>query len=104
MKAAYYETTGNPDVIQYGDLPTPEPKAGEVRVKVLAASLNPIDTYIRAGAVAMQLPKPFIPGCDFAGFQFLFRHRGHSPPGSQGHRNRLDHHSIIPDQAGRATV
>ena len=67
MKAAYYETTGNPDVIQYGDLPTPEPKAGEVRVKVLAVSLNPIDTYIRAGAVAMQLPKPFIPGCDFAG-------------------------------------
>ena len=30
MKAAFLETTGGPDVIRYGDLPTPEPKAGEV--------------------------------------------------------------------------
>ena len=50
MKAAFFETTGAPDVIKFGDLPTPAPKAGEVRVKVLAASINPIDTYIRAGA------------------------------------------------------
>lgn len=67
MKAAYYETTGAPEVIQYGDLPTPEPRAGQIRVKVAAAALNPIDTYIRSGAVPAQLPKPFIPGCDFAG-------------------------------------
>jgi NADPH2:quinone reductase len=67
MRAASYETTGAPDVIRYGELPDPEPRAGQVRVKVYAASLNPIDTYIRSGAVAMQLPKPFIPGCDFAG-------------------------------------
>src|SRR6185503_5691308 len=67
MKAAYLETPGAPDVLRYGDLPTPEPKAGEVRVKVAAASLNPIDTYIRAGVVAMQLPKPFITGSDVAG-------------------------------------
>src|SRR3982074_1117024 len=67
MKAAYYEKTGGPEVIQYGDLPKPEPKEGEVLVKVGAASLNPIDTYIRSGAVAMPLPKPFIPGCDLAG-------------------------------------
>lgn len=67
MKAAYYETTGAPDVIRYGDMPRPEPKAAEVLVKVAAASLNPIDTYIRAGAVSMPLPRPFIPGCDVAG-------------------------------------
>lgn len=67
MKAAYYETTGGPDVIRHGELPTPEPKAGEVRVKVLAAALNPIDTYIRSGMVKMDLPKPFIPGSDLAG-------------------------------------
>ncbi len=67
MKAAYIETTGGPDVLRYGDLPTPDPQAGEVRVKVAAASLNPVDTYIRAGIVAMTLPKPFIPGCDLAG-------------------------------------
>ncbi len=67
MKAAFYETTGAPDVIQYGELPTPSPKEGEVLVKVGAAALNPIDTYIRSGAVAVQLPKPSIPGCDLAG-------------------------------------
>ena len=67
MKAAYYETTGGPEVIRYGELPKPSPKQGEVLVWVGAASLNPIDTYIRSGAVAMPLPKPFIPGCDLAG-------------------------------------
>ncbi len=67
MKAAYYETTGSPDVIRYGELPRPVPQAGEVLVHVAAAALNPIDTYIRAGVVTMPLPKPFIPGCDLAG-------------------------------------
>src|SRR5262249_3463000 len=67
MKAAYYEKTGGPEVIQYGELPNPEAKAGEVLVKVGAASLNPIDTYIRSGMVNMPLPKPFVPGCDLAG-------------------------------------
>jgi len=67
VKAAYIETTGAPDVIQYGDLPKPVPHDREVLVRVEAASLNPIDTYIRSGAVAMALPKPFIVGCDLAG-------------------------------------
>lgn len=67
MRAAYFETTGDPDVITVGDLPTPEPKAGEVRVKVGAASINPIDTYVRSGAAPMPLPKPAITGTDFAG-------------------------------------
>src|SRR3954470_1501214 len=67
MKAAYLEATGAPDVIRYGDLPDPEPQAGEVRVKVTAVAVNPIDTYIRSGAVSMPLPKPFVVGCDLAG-------------------------------------
>ncbi len=67
MKAAYYTNAGGPEVIQYGELPDPEPKEGEVLVKVLAASLNPIDTYIRAGTVSMPRPSPYIPGCDLAG-------------------------------------
>ena len=67
MKAAYYTNPGGPEAIQYGDLPDPEPKEGEVLVKVLAASLNPIDTYIRAGTVSMPRPSPYIPGCDLAG-------------------------------------
>lgn len=67
MKAAFYETTGSPDVIRYGELPRPTPGPGEVLVRVAASSVNPIDTYIRSGAVAMSLPRPFIPGCDLAG-------------------------------------
>src|SRR5579884_1380940 len=67
MKAAYIETTGGPNVIHYGDLPQPTPQTGEVLVRVQAVSVNPIDLYIRAGTVAMPLPKPFIIGCDLAG-------------------------------------
>ena len=67
MKAAYLETTGAPDVIRYGDLPTPEPGPGQVRVRVAAAAVNPIDTYIRSGMVKADLPRPFIPGADLAG-------------------------------------
>jgi NADPH:quinone reductase len=67
MKAAFIETTGTPDRIRLGDLPTPTPAAGEVLVRVSAAALNPIDLYIRAGTIAMPIPKPFISGCDLAG-------------------------------------
>jgi NADPH2:quinone reductase len=67
MKAAYLETTGGPEVIQYGELPRPEPKEHEVLVEVGAVALNPIDLYIRAGIVKMPLPRPFTTGCDLAG-------------------------------------
>src|SRR5260370_28242590 len=67
MKAAYIESTGAPDVIRYGDLPDPTPKDGEVLVRVKAVAVNPIDTYIRSGVVAMKLPRPFVIGCDLAG-------------------------------------
>lgn len=67
MKAAYIEKTGVPDVIHFGDLPTPQLKPHEVLVKVAAVSVNPIDTYIRNGANYWPLPQPFIIGCDLAG-------------------------------------
>ncbi len=67
MKAAYLEATGAPSVLRVGDLPTPQPQAGEILVKVAAAALNPIDAYVRSGLVAMPLPKPFITGSDVAG-------------------------------------
>ena len=67
MKAATIEQTGPPENIQYRDLPAPEPTARQVLVKVAAVAVNPIDTYIRSGAVAMNLPLPFVVGCDLAG-------------------------------------
>ena len=67
MKAAYIEKTGSAEQIIYGDLPKPKPADAQALVQVKAVSVNPIDTYIRSGGVAMELPKPFIVGCDLAG-------------------------------------
>lgn len=67
MKAAYFRTTGSPDVIEIGDLPEPICGSDSVKVKVSAVSVNPIDTYIRNGANYWPLPNPYIPGCDLAG-------------------------------------
>ena len=67
MKAAYIEKPGPADTIQYGDLPTPEPTGSQVLVRVAAVAVNPIDTYIRGGMIAMELPQPYVIGCDLAG-------------------------------------
>ncbi|MCA9101268.1 MAG: NADPH:quinone reductase [Planctomycetales bacterium] len=67
MQAAFINETGPPSAIQYGELPRPQPGPGQVLVKVAAVAVNPIDTYIRGGLVAMQLPRPFVIGCDLAG-------------------------------------
>ncbi len=67
MKAAYINQTGPPDVIQYGDVPTPAIGGSQVLVKTAAVAVNPIDTYIRNGANYWELPKPFIIGADMAG-------------------------------------
>lgn len=67
MKAAYINQTGPADQIKYGDLPTPEPTDAQALVRVKAVSVNPIDTYLRAGAIQMELPMPFVIGCDLAG-------------------------------------
>jgi len=67
MKAAFVREPGPASSIVYGDFPTPEPAAGQVLVKIAAVAVNPIDTYIRAGAVKMNIPLPYIVGADFAG-------------------------------------
>ena len=67
MKAAFITRTGPPDVIEVGSLPDPVPGPREALVRVRACAVNPIDTYVRAGAVAFPLPFPFVVGCDLAG-------------------------------------
>jgi NADPH2:quinone reductase len=67
MKAAFIRQPGPPEAIEFGDLPTPVPAGSQVLVKVAAVAVNPIDTYIRSGTVKMNLPSPFIVGCDLAG-------------------------------------
>ena len=67
MKAAYIKETGPAESIVYGDLPESEPTGTEVLVRVGAVALNPVDTLIRSGTIAMSLPLPFVVGCDLAG-------------------------------------
>jgi NADPH2:quinone reductase len=67
MKAAYINQPGPPESIIVGELPKPTPTENQVLVKVAATAVNPIDTYVRSGAVAMPLPRPFVVGCDLAG-------------------------------------
>ena len=61
---------GGPEVLQLVDLPETHAAAGEVRIRVRAATVNPTDTYLRKGARAEALrniPPPYIPGMDVAG-------------------------------------
>ena len=67
MKAAYITQTGMPDVITYGDLPTPKPTRRQCLIKVAAVDVNPIDLYVRSGAIPAKLTFPFILGRDLAG-------------------------------------
>ncbi len=67
MKAAVIREFGDIDVLQYDEVQTPEPKPGNLLIKVLAAGVNRLDGYIRAGMIAPELPFPFILGADAAG-------------------------------------
>src|SRR5438874_5009796 len=69
MKAIVYEKFGGPDVYHLADMPVPEPRSGEVQVRVEAAGLNPVDWKIREGLFPPAAPKQFpaIPLREFAG-------------------------------------
>ena len=68
MKAVWYERTGAaPDVLSFGDMPTPVAGPGEVRVRLAASGINPADVGRRAGSYrAMEYPR-VIPNSDGAG-------------------------------------
>lgn len=67
MKAAYITEQGTPDKFQFGELPDPVAGPGQVLVRVHASGVNPIDTYIRGGAIPLPVEFPYVPGCDLAG-------------------------------------
>lgn len=56
-----------PDALVWRESPTPEPKPGEVRVAIRAASLNFPDLLIVQGKYQMKPPLPFVPGSEYAG-------------------------------------
>jgi len=70
MRAIRYPRFGPPDVLEVVDVDAPEPAAGEVKGRVAAASLNPLDWKIRDGhlrLVPMLARPPRGTGTDFAG-------------------------------------
>jgi len=67
MKAAYITQTGSPDVITFGELPDPKPTRRQCLIQVAAVDVNPIDLYVRSGAIPAKLTFPFILGRDLAG-------------------------------------
>jgi NADPH:quinone reductase len=67
MKAIRVSEFGGPEVLKLQDVPDPKPDSGQVLVRVKAAGVNPVDTYIRAGAYARKPNLPYTPGSDAAG-------------------------------------
>lgn len=67
MKAVLFHQHGGPEVLHYSDFPTPEPRAGEVLIRLHAAALNHVDLSVRQGLPGIKLELPHICGCDGAG-------------------------------------
>jgi NADPH:quinone reductase len=69
MKAIVIHHYGAPDVLTYQDVPDPQPRAGEIRIAVHAATVNRVlDVSLRAGKEGARGPVlPLIPGVDCAG-------------------------------------
>ncbi|HWP99682.1 MAG TPA: NADPH:quinone reductase [Vicinamibacterales bacterium] len=67
MQAIVVRAFGAPEVLRLEDLPDPAPGPGELLVRVRAAGVNPVDTYVRSGAYAVRPALPYVPGADGAG-------------------------------------
>jgi NADPH:quinone reductase-like Zn-dependent oxidoreductase len=57
MKAIQFSEFGGPEVLRLVDLPDPRPAAGQVRIKVRAVGVNPIDCKVRSGIMGGSLPQ-----------------------------------------------
>jgi NADPH:quinone reductase-like Zn-dependent oxidoreductase len=69
MRAVRFHEYGDPSALKVEEVARPEPKAGEVLIRVRAVSVNVIDWMFRAGYLKdfMPLELPHIPGNDVAG-------------------------------------
>lgn len=67
MKAVVINEFGGPEVLGLAEVEAPSPADGQVLVRVKAAGVNPVDTYIRSGIHAVKPKLPYTPGKDGAG-------------------------------------
>ena len=67
MRAIRVHEFGGPEVMRLEEVPSPQPGPGQVAVRVHAAGVNPVDTYIRTGTYAVKPTLPYTPGVDAAG-------------------------------------
>ena len=67
MKAVLFYRHGGPEVLEFGEVPTPEAGPGYVLVRLRAAALNRLDLWVRQGWPGIKLEYPHIPGADGSG-------------------------------------
>ena len=64
MKGVIYTRSGDPSVLELVERPTPEPGAGEIRIRLLVSGVNPTDWKSRSGG---EVAAPTVPNHDGAG-------------------------------------
>ncbi|MEO6086257.1 MAG: NADP-dependent oxidoreductase [Umezawaea sp.] len=67
MFAVQFSRFGPPEVLSVGQFPEPHAGPGQVRVKVQAAGISPVDIGFRGGRSSMPITLPHVPGVDAAG-------------------------------------
>ncbi|ADG78132.1 Alcohol dehydrogenase GroES domain protein OS=Tsukamurella paurometabola (strain ATCC 8368 / DSM/ CCUG 35730 / CIP 100753 / JCM 10117 / KCTC 9821 / NBRC 16120 / NCIMB 702349 / NCTC 13040) OX=521096 GN=Tpau_1508 PE=4 SV=1 [Tsukamurella paurometabola] len=70
MRVIGFEHPGGPEVLRWFDVPEPAVRPGQVKVRVVAAAVNPSDVVARAGVFHERyssIAPPFVPGWDAAG-------------------------------------
>jgi NADPH:quinone reductase len=67
MRSVRVHRPGGPEVLTLEEVARPEAGPGQVLVRVRAAGVNPVDTYVRSGDYARVPPHPYTPGSDAAG-------------------------------------
>jgi NADPH:quinone reductase-like Zn-dependent oxidoreductase len=67
MRAITQNTVGGPEVLELAEQPTPQPKPGEVLIRIKAAGVNPVDAAVRGGFYPLLGEPPFVLGWDLSG-------------------------------------
>ena len=67
MRAISVSRFGGPEEMVLAEIPEPSPAAGEVKIAIHAAGVNPVDTYVLSGTYSYRPDLPYVPGMDGAG-------------------------------------